>query len=74
MIEIFLIEKGWVDPYENRDADGYDSIGFVTSEDEAKRICEEGGYFTKEDCWSVMFHPNERMAKFKYKKLPIYER
>jgi hypothetical protein len=70
MNDIFLIFKGWIDPMENRDADGYDPIGFVTNEDAAKRICDEGGFYTAEQCWSIQFHPDKKMPKFKYIKLP----
>lgn len=72
MNEVYLIERGWVDPMENRDADGYDPVGFVTDEDKAKKICAEGGYFTAEQCWSVQFYPDKKMPKFRYKKLIKY--
>jgi len=70
MNEIFLIEEGWVDPMENRDADGYKPIGFVNTLEEAKKIVNEGGHYTPEDCWSVAYLPyNGIMPKFKYTKL-----
>ena len=73
MNELFLIERGWIDPMEIWDADGYSPIGFVTSEDEAKRICDEGGFYTAEQCWSVMFYPEKKMPKFRYKKILKYD-
>jgi hypothetical protein len=69
MNEIFLIERAWIDPMENLNVDGYDLIGFVRTEEEAQRICTEGGYYTSKDCWSIQFYPEERLRKFKYTKL-----
>jgi hypothetical protein len=70
---IFLIFEGWIDPMENRDADGYEPVGFVTSEEDAKKICNEGGFFNSDQCWSIQFYPDKKMPKFKYKKLPHYD-
>jgi hypothetical protein len=70
--EIFLIYEGWIDPMENDNADGYEAIGFVTNESMAKKICNDGGHYTGKDCWSVRFYPNEKMPKFKYKKIKIF--
>ena len=36
MGSIFLIEKGWLDPMENRSADGYEPFGYKMTEQEAK--------------------------------------
>jgi hypothetical protein len=36
---MFLIEKLWFDPLENRDAMGFTSIGWVSTKEEADRIC-----------------------------------
>lgn len=36
---MFLIEKLWIDPMENRDAMGFEAIGVVTTKEEADRIC-----------------------------------
>ena len=67
--EIFLIEEGWIDPMENRNADGYEPIGFVNTLEEAEEIVNEGGNYTPEDCWSVNYKLNSIMPKFKYTKL-----
>ncbi len=67
---IFLIEEGWIDPMENRVADGYDPIGFVNTLEEAEKIVTEGGHYTPDDCWSAQYYPNGMMPKFKYTKLP----
>ena len=64
-MEIYLLEKGWIDPMENRDADGYDPYGYFITEDEAKEFCESKGYWTRKDCWSIM----EKMPKYRYKKI-----
>ena len=69
MNSIFLIEEAWIDPMENRNADGYNIYGFVVDEEEAKRFCEKGGYWTGEDCWSVRYYPDGKMSKFRYKKV-----
>lgn len=36
---MFLIERLWIDPMENRDAYGYTPIGVVQTKEEADRIC-----------------------------------
>ena len=66
--EIFLIEKGWIDPIENRIALGYNIIGFLPTEEEAKKYCANKGYWTRADCWAIhdAIFPNGRMPKFKY--------
>tara|TARA_Y100001951_G_C11129171_1_gene177249 strand:- start:327 stop:575 length:249 start_codon:yes stop_codon:yes gene_type:complete len=37
---MFLIKRLWIDTLENRDAYGFEPIGFVVSEDEANRIAQ----------------------------------
>jgi hypothetical protein len=66
---IYLIEKGWVNPMENRNADGYEPFEYKLTEQEAKNFCDSHGQWTREDCWSVAYHPNERMAKYRYKEI-----
>lgn len=36
---IYVIEKIWVDSWENRDAYGYEPVGYVSTETEALKIC-----------------------------------
>ena len=67
--EIFLIEKAWIDPMENRNADGYTPVGYVTSLEEAEEIVKSGGFYTSEDCWSVQYHSEGKMNKYRYTKL-----
>jgi len=66
---IFLIEKGWIDYMENHNADGYEPFGYKLTEQEAKDFCESKGYWTDKDCWSVAYHPNKQMAKYRYKAI-----
>jgi len=37
---MFLIKRLWIDPLENRDAFGFEPVGFVVSGDEATRITQ----------------------------------
>jgi hypothetical protein len=69
MEAIFLIEKAWLDPLENREATGYEPFGYKTTEQEAKDFCESEGYYTKEDCWEIQFHANKQMSKYRYKEI-----
>jgi hypothetical protein len=69
MGSIFLIEKGWIDPMENRNADGYEPFGFKLTEQEAKDFCELHGYWTDRDCWSIQFKPNKVMSKYRYEEI-----
>lgn len=70
MDSIFLIEKGWIDPTENRNADGYEPFGYKLIEQDAKEFCELHGYWTQDDCWSIRYISNKRMWKYRYKKIP----
>jgi hypothetical protein len=69
MDSIFLIEKGWIDPIENRNADGYKPFGFKLTEQEAKDFCESQGYWTAVDCWSIRYKPNGKMWKYRYTEI-----
>ena len=73
MKEIFLIEKAWIDPMENRVADGYDPIGFVNTIEEAQSIVDKGGNYTPKDCWSIQFCTGKILPKFRYKILDYVE-
>jgi len=64
---VYLIEKLWIDPMENRDAHGYSPYGYVTSEIEAKIICDGSKTFTGEDCWSLKY--SGQLKEFRYKEL-----
>jgi len=69
MDSIFLIEEGWIDPMENRNADGYKPFGFKLTEQEAKDFCESRGYWTADDCWSIDHKPNGKMWKYRYTEI-----
>ena len=45
MASIYLIKKMWKDPYENHinEAFGYEIVGYVSDEEEAKCICAAAG-------------------------------
>ena len=66
---IYLIEKGWIDPMENRIDNGYGIYRFTYDEDEAKEICENGGNYTPKDLWSVSMFKGKVMPKFRYTKI-----
>lgn len=66
---IYLIEKGWIDPMENRNTDGYEPFTYKLTEQDAKDFCEQQGYWTDKDCWSVAYYPNKQMAKYRYKEI-----
>ncbi|MCJ7696514.1 MAG: hypothetical protein MUO40_13975 [Anaerolineaceae bacterium] len=68
---IFLIEKGWIDPMENHNADGYLPFAFIENEKKAKEFCTAFGFWTVKDCWSIQFHQFGLMSKYKYTKLPL---
>lgn len=36
---MFLVKKLWIDPLENRNAYGYNVVGFARTKEEADRIC-----------------------------------
>lgn len=66
---IFLIEKAWFDPLENRVAHGYEVHSFVNSKVEAEQIVIEGGHFTEKDSWSIGLLPGKKLPKFRYKEI-----
>jgi hypothetical protein len=71
METVYLIEKGWIDPLENHNADGYKPFGFMLNEEDSKSFCDSKGYWTKKDCWSINFYKGGKMPKYKYKKLNL---
>jgi len=67
--KIYLIEKGWIDPLENREATGYEIHSYTESEEEAIKFCEKHGYWTGGDCWEISFTPNNKMPKYRYREV-----
>ncbi len=67
---IFIIEKLWLDSMENRwdGAMGYDIIGYVTNEEHAKEIVQNGGFEKKEACWTL----DSDTPKYSYRKIELY--
>lgn len=64
---IYLIEKIWINSMENNpdDAIGYESFGYVKTEEEAKGIVKNGRKFTSKDCWAI----TGTMEEFRYSTL-----
>lgn len=54
---IFLIEKVILDPLENTvsAAVGATPVGYVESEEVAKRICKASKVLTHNDCWAISY-------------------
>lgn len=67
---IFLIEKGWIDPMENSNADGYEPFAYKLNEQEVKDFCTSKGFWTSDDCWSIKYkYPDNKMWKYRYKEI-----
>ncbi len=68
---IYLIRRFWTDFLENdvHSARGYETIGYVESEEEAKSICDNSPLYTGK-CWAV--DPNEQIRCLKYVAIPKY--
>lgn len=52
---IYLILKLSLDPFENNSSEAFKYLPhtYVTSEEEAKKICEESRIYTQKDCWCI---------------------
>jgi hypothetical protein len=78
MKNIYLIEKIWIDDLENHNAYGYDVVGFVETEKEAKEIVDQGGRTKKGDCWQINIRIEAGMikefpTKYKYTEVKKYK-
>jgi len=62
----YLVEKLWIDPMENYNADGYSPFAYADTEELAKEFCARGKTFTQKDCWSLMFGPK---PEYRYSEL-----
>jgi len=71
--EIFLIEKGWINPLENRDTEGYEPFVYTNDENVAKKFCESNGFWTPDDCWAISYIPGRKMWKYKYSKIKLLQ-
>lgn len=65
-MDVYLIEKIWVNPMENHDAVGYEPHTFRFTELEAQTFCDKGRMYTQQDCWAIMLGD---MPEFRYKKI-----
>ena len=77
MNKIYLIEKTWIDNLENRDAYGYNPIGFVETIEEAEKIVSDGGRHKEGDCWQMNVKVSARIIKeyptiYRYKEIEKY--
>ena len=52
---MFAIFRLWIDPMENRDAYGWDLIGVVDDEKEAKRICSLEKVLKSSNPWPLKY-------------------
>ena len=68
MNEIYLIEKLWIDALENRDAWGYDIIGFIINEKEAIEFCKKGKIYTDKEYPYPLKYVGD-LPEYQYKKL-----
>jgi len=72
---IFLIERIWSDSMENDSsaALGYEPVGYVDTEEEAKAIVEKGGQVPVDYNWVTSSHARifdgMRYWKYKYKQI-----
>ena len=66
---IFLIERAWWDPLENRDDFGYEVIGYAKDEETAKRIVEEAGNLRGDETWSLSLRRDKQPPRMRYKAL-----
>ena len=55
MNTIYVIEKVWTDSWENTTggAIGYVPFAYVTSKDDAIKICKDSKMLTSKDCWAI---------------------
>ena len=53
-MQIYLIERVWYDPLGDDDrAAGYSIVGYVSTEDEAKAVVENGKEIDPKVCWAL---------------------
>ena len=69
---VFQIQRLWINYKNNTRSSciGYESMGFVMSEEEAKEICSKGKTFTIEDCWALL----RDTPQFVYEEIKHYDR
>ena len=69
---VFMIERFWIDYKDGTKSSviGYESIGFVVSEEEAQLICSKGKTYTQKDCWAIL----RDTPQFIYEEIKHYDR
>lgn len=69
MNTIYLISQIRIKPTETREdcAVGYELIGFVETEEEARQRCASGQVYTNKDCWAI--DADSQLPQFIYKPL-----
>lgn len=67
MEKVYLIDQIQIDPEKNLacNAVAYKSIGWVSTQQEAMKICAKSKTYTKSDCWAII----EPLPEFKYREL-----
>jgi hypothetical protein len=72
-MKIYLMEKAWCDPLENRNDFGYKMVGYVGSEDVAKEIVAEAGFLRGDETWSLSFAKPNTIPVMRYSELMPYK-
>lgn len=69
---VYLIERLWVDPMENRNAFGYKPIGVVESKREADRIIELEHVSKKDHPWPLNYSntSGDTVPRFRAEEIP----
>lgn len=72
---IWIVKRLWIDPLENRDAYGYDVIGYVTDAAEADRISKLEMIPKSKYPWPLDYHdePGDYVSLYKVTKLEPFE-
>jgi hypothetical protein len=67
-MKIYIIEETHLDYLENHYSDAvyHEIIGFITDKEQAEKFCNEGGRYTKKNCWAV---PENGIAKYRLKEI-----
>ena len=68
---MYLIYEAWCDPMENREDFGYNPVGYVENEDEAKEIVIRGGFVPLNKTWSLKMKPPQ--PRFKYERVVRFQ-
>ena len=64
---IYVIEKLWYDGLENHHSYGYEVIGYLPTEEQAKDFCNKGGVATGEQHYAFAYVGP--MSNYRYKEI-----